>query len=86
MHGYRETGKLLFWNTKLFFKLGVSKSKGIVEYPMEIVNITEKYRRKVMLTQYEFHQYPIKICKYPISFTFKVKYPIPQKANLFLCG
>jgi len=40
VHGYRETGKLLFLNTKLLFKQGVSKSKGIIEYPMEIVDIT----------------------------------------------
>ena len=33
---------------------------------------------------YEFYQYPIKICKYPISLTFKGKYPIQQKAYLFL--
>ena len=38
-----------------------------------------KYRRKVLLTPYEFYQYRIKICKYPISLTFTDKYPIPQK-------
>ena len=38
-----------------------------------------KYRRKVLLTPYEFYQYRIKICKYPISLTFTDKSPIPQK-------
>jgi len=33
----------------------------------------------------KFNQYPIKIYKYQISLTFKGKYPIAQKAYLFLC-
>ena len=42
-----------------------------------------KYRRKVV-SLYELYQYPIQFCKYPIGLTFKCKYPITQKAYLFL--
>jgi len=48
--GYiRVTDKLLFGglftqsffgNTQLFFKQGVSKSKGIIKYPIKIVDVT----------------------------------------------
>ena len=31
-----------------------------------------------------FYQHPIQICKYPLSLTVKGKYPIRQKAHLFL--
>ena len=31
---------LVFWETQLFFKQSVSKSKGIIEYPIKIVNVT----------------------------------------------
>jgi len=29
-----------FWNIQFFFKQGVTKSKGIIEYPIEIVDVT----------------------------------------------
>jgi len=37
--------------------------------------LDRKDRRKVLLALYEIYQYPIKIYKYPISLTFKGKYP-----------
>jgi len=39
---------------------------------------------KNSVTPYEFYQYmyAIKICKFPISLSFKGKYPIPQKGDL----
>jgi len=55
----RETDKLLlgiftqlfFWNTQLFFQQGVSKSKGIIDYPIKIVEfmVHRKDRRNVWL-------------------------------------
>jgi len=50
-----ETDKLHL--TQLFFKHRVSKSKGIIQYPIKIVDVTLKNS----VTPYEFYQYTIKI-------------------------
>jgi len=31
--------QLIFWNTQIFSEQGVSKNKGIIEYPIKIVDV-----------------------------------------------